>query len=83
MTSENKNLRLSKETLIPLGMVITICAAVVWISSQLTTINHKLDMIESSMQDQWTRRDMENWGLRLKMSNPEITIPGLPSTQKR
>jgi hypothetical protein len=83
MTSENKNLRLSKETLIPLGMVITICAAVVWISSQLTTINHKLDMIESSMQDQWTRRDMENWGLRLKMSNPEITIPGLPSTQKK
>jgi len=83
MTSENKNLRLSKETLIPLGMVITICAAVVWISSQLTTINHKLDMIESSMQDQWTRRDMENWGLRLKMSNPEITIPGLSSTQKK
>ena len=83
MTSENKNLRLSKETLIPLGMVITICAAVVWISSQLTTINHKLDMIESSMQDQWTRRDMENWGLRLKMSNPEITIPGLPSTTKK
>ena len=83
MTSENKNLRLSKETLIPLGMVITICAAVVWISSQLTTINHKLDMIESSMQDQWTRRDMENWGLRLKMSNPEITIPSLPSTQKK
>ena len=83
MTSENKNLRLSKETLIPLGMVITICAAVVWISSQLTTINHKLDMIESSMQDQWTRRDMENWGLRLKMSNPEITIPGLPSAEKK
>jgi hypothetical protein len=83
MTSENKNLRLSKETLMPLGMVITICAAVVWISSQLTTINHKLDMIESSMQDQWTRRDMENWGLRLKMSNPEIIIPGLPSTQKK
>jgi hypothetical protein len=35
------------------------------------------------MQDQWTRRDMENWGLRLKMSNPEITIPSLPSTQKK
>ena len=83
MTSENKNFRLSKETLIPLGMVITICAAVVWISSQLTTINHKLDMIENSMQDQWTRRDMENWGLRLKMSNPEITIPGLPSAEKK
>ena len=80
--NDTKRFTLSKETLMPLGMVITICVAVVWMSSQLTTINHKLDMIEQAMEDQWTRRDMENWGLRLKMSNPDITIPGLPKTER-
>ena len=77
MTTETKKLTLSKDTLMPLGLVITICAAVVWISSQLTTINYKLDMIELQLQDQWTTRDMENWGLRLKMINPNISIPEL------
>ena len=80
MATETRKFTLSKETLMPLGMVVTLCAAVVWISSQLTTINYKLDMIENAMQDQWTRRDMENWGLRLKMQNPEIKIPGVPTT---
>ena len=76
MTTDKK-LTISKDTLMPLGLVITLCAAVVWISSQLTNINHKLDMLETKLQDQWTKRDMENWGLRLKMENPTITIPDL------
>ena len=76
MTTEKK-LTISKDTLMPLGLVITLCAAVVWISSQLTNINHKLDMLETKLQDQWTKRDMENWGLRLKMENPSIEIPDL------
>ena len=76
MTTEKK-LTISKDTLMPLGLVITLCAAVVWISSQLTNINHKLDMLESKLADQWTKRDMENWGLRLKMENPTIIIPDL------
>ena len=76
MTTEKK-LTISKDTLMPLGLVITLCAAVVWISSQLTNINHKLDMLEIKLQDQWTKRDMENWGLRLKMENPSIEIPDL------
>ena len=66
---------LSKDTLIPLGMVIALCGGVVWISTQLTNINYKLDMLETKLEDQWTRRDMENWGLKLKLENPEITVP--------
>ena len=77
MTNETKKLTISKETLMPLGMVVTLCAGVVWISSQLNNINYKLDMLESKLEDQWTKRDMENWGLSLKMSNPEIHIPGV------
>ena len=61
----------------PLGMVIALCGGVIWISTQLSGINYKLDMLEGKLEDQWTYRDMENWGLKLKMGNPEIIIPKL------
>tara|TARA_R110001583_G_scaffold73623_1_gene204746 strand:+ start:9253 stop:9492 length:240 start_codon:yes stop_codon:yes gene_type:complete len=77
MTTQDKKNVLSKETLMPLGMVIALCGGVVWISTQLTNINYKLDMLEEKLEDNWTRRDMENWGLKLKMENPSIAIPDL------
>ena len=61
----------------PLGMVIALCGGVIWISTQLSGINYKLDMLEDKLEDQWTYRDMENWGLKLQMGNPEIIIPNL------
>ena len=76
MTQERKTF-ITKDTLMPLGMVIALCGGVVWISTQLNGINYKLDMLEGKLEDQWTRRDMENWGLKLKMGNPDITIPKL------
>ena len=75
MATQDKKNVLSKETLMPLGMVIALCGGVVWISSQLTSINYKLDLLEEKLEDNWTRRDMENWGLKLKMGNPDIDIP--------
>jgi len=77
MTTQDKRMTLSKETLMPLGMVIALCGGVVWISTQLTNINYKLDMLEEKLEDNWTRRDMENWGLKLKMENPDLEIPTL------
>ena len=76
MTVEKKTL-IGKETLMPLGMVIALCGGVVWISTQLTNINYKLDMLEEKLEDQWTKRDMENWGLKLKLENPDIEVPGI------
>ena len=76
MTQEKKTF-ITKDTLMPLGLVLAICGGVVWISTQLNNINHKLDMLETRLEDQWTRRDMENWGLKLKMGNPDIVIPDL------
>jgi len=73
--TDQKKMTLSKDTLIPLGMVIALCGGVVWISTQLTNINYKLDALENKLEDQWTQRDMENWGLKLKLDNPEIVIP--------
>jgi len=73
--TEVKKTILTKETLMPLGMVIALCGGVVWISTQLTNINYKLDSLEEKLEDQWTHRDMENWGLKLKLENPNISIP--------
>ncbi|MAO21681.1 MAG: hypothetical protein CMJ25_13095 [Phycisphaerae bacterium] len=75
MTTPDKKITISKDTLMPLGLVIAICGGVLWISTQLSGINYKLDMLETKLQDQWTNRDMVNWGLRLKMGNPELSIP--------
>ena len=77
MPAQEKKYMLSKETLMPLGMVVALCGGVVWISTQLTNINYKLDMLEEKLEDNWTRRDMENWGLKLKLENPDIGIPSL------
>jgi len=77
MTTPEKKMTLSRETLMPLGMVIALCGAVVWISTQLNNINYKLDALETSLEDQWTQRDMENWGLKLKLENPDIIIPSV------
>jgi len=74
-THQEKKFFVSKDTMLPLGMVISICTGVVWISTQLNKIDYKLDTLERKLEDQWTRRDMENWALRLKMENPEIKLP--------
>tara|TARA_Y100000385_G_scaffold267311_1_gene303302 strand:+ start:700 stop:945 length:246 start_codon:yes stop_codon:yes gene_type:complete len=75
MTSQEKKIMISKETLMPLGMVVALCSGVVWISSQLTNINYKLDALENKLENNWTTRDMENWGLRLKLQNPTVSVP--------
>jgi len=77
MNTPDKKYTITKDTLMPLGMVIALCGGVLWISTQLSGINYKLDMLETKLQDQWTTRDMVNWGLRLKMGNPDIAIPEL------
>ena len=66
---------ISKDTLLPLGLVIVICTGLLWISNELNSINYKLEALTSKLEDQWTRRDMENWGLKLKLANPAIVIP--------
>lgn len=74
MTTSEKT-TISQKTLLPLSLVIMLCGGVVWISSQLSGINYKLDELEKGMQDNWTGHDMENWALRLKLVNPSIIIP--------
>lgn len=66
---------ISKETLLPVGFAIALCAGAVWMSTQLNNINYKLDSLEEKLEDQWTKRDMTNWALNLKLQNPNLELP--------
>ncbi len=65
----------SSDTLIPVGLAITIVFGIVWITNGISDINHKLQNIETKLVDQWTRRDMENWSLKLKLKNKDLDVP--------
>lgn len=75
ITNEKKAQILGTGTLIPLGLVVTLCAGVMWISNQLSEIRFKLDNLDQKLVHQWTSQDMENWVLRLQMANPQIQTP--------
>ena len=77
--TEIKKSYITKETFLPLSLVIVICAAVLWFNNTLNRIDVRLNNIEKMTLDQWTKKDMENWSLRLKLENPEIEIPELKS----
>ena len=77
--SEEK-LAITQKTLLPLSLVIALCGGVVWMSSQLNAIHYKLDALESGMRNNWTEHDMENWGLKLKLVNPDIILPEFDNT---
>jgi len=66
---------LGSGTLLPLSLVVTLCAGVMWISNQLSEIRFKLDTLDQKLENQWTAQDMENWVLRLQMANPQIQTP--------
>lgn len=67
--------KIDKDTLLPLGMVISFLGGAIWITNHLTTIEHKIDMIETKLNDQLSASEMENWALRLKMENPDLSVP--------
>lgn len=73
-----KIVKFSNETLMPMGLVVTIIFGIVWITNGISDINYKLQTIETKLADQWTKRDMENWSLKLKLRNSTIDVPEVP-----
>lgn len=87
MTDEIKRkLVLSKETLVPIGAMLAMCA-IVWQASSkwsetqestsrsLLLIDQRLGAIEVKLLDRWTGSDMENWALRLQIDNQSLKVP--------
>jgi len=66
---------ISQKTLLPIGLVAAIMGGVLWINSTLMDIDYKLQTIELKLENSFTKTEMENWSLRLKMANSELEIP--------
>ena len=66
---------ISQKTLLPVGLVAAIMGGVLWINSTLMDIDYKLQTIELKLENSFTKTEMENWSLRLKMANSELEIP--------
>ena len=71
---EAKKITLSKDTLVPLGLVLVLCSGAVWLNSRFTSIDYSIESLNHKLEDQWTHRDMENLLLKIKLNNPEMVI---------
>lgn len=66
---------------IKVGLVVSILVPTVtmvwWLSAQFSEVNNKLIRVEDHLVDQWSKADMENWALKLKLKNQELEIPNV------
>lgn len=84
------NGKLTKETLIPMGLVAGIVVAIatgaVWINVKLQSIDFNMEMLrqdlkavheklDSNSSLRWSTRDMELWVQLLKAKNPAMEVP--------
>lgn len=82
--------RLTKDTLVPLGLAVSVVAAIaigaVWLNYQLQNLNFqmsalqiKVDTIQSQLVEasnlHWSARDMRLWIALLQAKNPNMEIP--------
>lgn len=81
---------LTKQTRVELALVLTVIVSIVggvaWIQARLTELQTTCsaiefeqtrvrDKLDAMNRDLWTRQQMENWSLRLKLANDSLTIP--------
>ena len=77
MTSDT--VRLSKETLMPMGavftLVVTVFAAYSYFESQFDNLGRRIERLEEREEDRWTRTQQELWVEKFKGANPSLKIP--------
>ncbi len=78
-------IRIDRETLMPLGVVISLLAGAWWIGVRMSDVQHEVALLRrdlSQMQtisaDALTRREWRAWVALLRAQNPALTIPELP-----
>jgi len=84
------NGKLTKDTLVPIGLVagvaLALASGAVWLNTQLQSIDFKMEMLsqqlkavtvqlEADQREHWSTRDMVLWAKLLKAQNPEMKIP--------
>jgi hypothetical protein len=66
---------LSKNTLMPLGLVISALGVIVWLTTLFNMTNAKLDLLIETQQTHWTKVDQRLFALELQLLNPTMLIP--------
>lgn len=78
-TPINGRVVLSRDTLLPVGVVIAIVATLfsgyVWLQGQFQGIYKRLDRIDAQAADRWSETDMRLWVLELARMNPQLRLP--------
>lgn len=84
--SEERRKILDTATLVPLGIVVTVCGGIlgggIWlndkfgeIATSFTTVNFRLEKIEERIAYPWTIERMRSWRDLLAATNPGISVP--------
>ena len=95
----SSDVKLTKDTYIPIGVAGTLFAALLgggmWLNSVVLKlelsnqlIRHQIEDIneklDQSLQDRWTATDMRHWTDLLKAENGEVVVPDpVPSWRKK
>lgn len=77
---------INKDTLVPLGAVVTVFLALLgahsfWtakaneLATKLDSIDRRLERIEEHQIDRWTLTDMRLWVAAARQANPTLTLP--------
>lgn len=90
---ESKPSRLTRDTLIPLGLVASVLLGfgggavtfhlwavqdALWKQQVATELTAVKDQLAKRSADDWSRTDQRAWSARLRESNPEIVVPPVP-----
>lgn len=80
-----KVLKLDTNTLVPIGMLLTISAGfaggAVWLNERLTNIDYRLQGIETKIADRWNVDKMAHWAEILQLRNPTLSVPPVKEAQ--
>lgn len=82
---QSGRMRLDRETLMPMGVVVSLLMGAWGIGSRMADVSHEVAMLRrdlSQMQrdstESMTRREWRAWVIVLRAQNPTLTIPDLP-----
>lgn len=82
-----KSMLLTKDTLVPLGIVAALVGGAVWLNDTLRGIDYRLEQIEERMTgvqeqvrgyDGIRGREMGLWIELLRARNPSVAVPDFP-----
>lgn len=71
--------RLDQNTLVPLGVVVSVMlglfGAHTWLDARLDLIDARLERIEDVNSDRWTVTDQRLWAAELARTNATLNVP--------